>query len=1478
MAEPVEVAIVGMAAVFPGAADLATYWSNILAGVDAITDAPASRWDPSYYDPDAAVTRRSDRLYCRRGGFVTDVGFDPVRFGIMPLAAAGGEPDQLIALHVAAEALADAGGEDLLGDRSRAGVIVGRGGYLTPGLARLDQRIRTANQLVQTLRELLPDLDDARLDEVRIAFQARLGPDRPEAAIDLVPNLVASRVANRLDFAGPAYTIDAACASSLVAVDHAVWELAAGRCDVVLAGGVHHCHDVTLWSVFSQLGALSPSQRIRPFHRGADGILIGEGTGMVVLKRLADAGDDRVYAVIRGSAVASDGRASSLMSPQSDGQVRAIERAWQAAGLDPTEPGALGLLEAHGTATPAGDETELVSLTRVFGPASGTGTDIGLGSVKSMIGHTMPAAGVAGLIKAALAVHHGVLPPTLHCEDPHPGLAGSRFAPVTEAQPWTTIGGASRRAAVDAFGFGGINAHAIVEQAPDTRRSRRAQPPGVERVLLLAGVGVDELNRQLQVPDAVLLDRDGVSAPPAGGPCRLAIVAPTVRRLALARRIVAQGTPWRGRDDVWFTADPLHPEPAPGRLVFLFPGLEQGFEPRTDDVADHFNLDRPDFGDTAVLGRHGLGVFAVGRLLDAALRELGVIPDLVAGHSVGEWNAMTSAGIYPRRAVEELIVSFDPAALHVPGLLFAALGCGAEQATRLIDGLDGVVVSHDNCPHQSIVCGTEAAVAAVLDRLQARGTTGQVLPFRSGFHSPMLAPCLSRILDTFACLPVRPPIRPIWSATTVDRYPDDPDQIRDLAARHLLEPVRFGPLVRRLYEAGARAFVQVGTGSLPGFVADSLAGLPHLAVTANTPRRSGLDQLRRVAAALWVEGWTPRFDRLPGVSRIGASQIRASGHAQSGGPVVALDLGAPLIRLGDIIAPLTPARGGSALPAELAATGHRVLAEFDAALRDATTAATDVVGSWTRDVPRQASTTRTLSLATMPYLTDHCFYQQPDGWPEPADQYPVVPLTTMLELMADAARALSPGRTVVGVRDVRAQRWLAVAPPTTITISATLHPDGSVTVVLDGYARGTVLLADGYPAAPPPAASPLTGSRPCDVTAPGLYTERWMFHGPAFQGVAELGPIADDGIVGELIAPSTPGALLDNAGQLLGFWIMQRTERDRLAFPAAINQVHYYSSPPVPGERVRCVVRISSFCATEVVADLELCRADGRLWARIDRWRDRRFDTDEVTWPVLLFPGHNRIAQRQPGGWYLVRDRWPDPATRELIMRRYLGAAERADYQRRTPRAARQWLLGRIAVKDAVRQWLWDAGAGPVFPIEITVSNDASGRPLVAGPFAETPEVSLAHTGSLAVALIGHPGHPPGVGIDIEQITDRDDRTVEAILTEAERRLLDAMCSSVRERPSWVTRFWAAKEAVAKAAGTGLGGRPDRFAVTRINGDRMLVTTGDKVSHRWVQTAAGGEPEPYVVAWTPPEAARPASRDSAHLRDSAQLRGQSDDT
>src|SRR5262245_26334890 len=294
-----------MACVFPGAPDLATYWQNIEAGVDAITELPEGRWDPVFYDPSSTA---ADRFYCRRGGFVDAYAtFDPLRYGIMPAAAQGAEPDQLLALEVAARALTDAGYDSRPFPRDRTGVILGRGGYIGPGLTRLEQHVRGAQQLVESLRSLLPELGDEQLAAVKAEFQAHLSVYGPDTAIGLVPNLAASRIANRLDLGGPAYTVDAACASALVATDLAISELRAGRCDAVLAGGVNHGHDITLWWVFAQLGALSATGVIRPFSAHADGILIAEGTGVLVLERLADARrfGHRVYATLTGSGVSS---------------------------------------------------------------------------------------------------------------------------------------------------------------------------------------------------------------------------------------------------------------------------------------------------------------------------------------------------------------------------------------------------------------------------------------------------------------------------------------------------------------------------------------------------------------------------------------------------------------------------------------------------------------------------------------------------------------------------------------------------------------------------------------------------------------------------------------------------------------------------------------------------------------------------------------------------------------------------------------------------------------------------------------------------------------------------------------------------------------------------------------------------------------------------------------------------------------------
>ncbi|MEC4021121.1 acyltransferase domain-containing protein, partial [Streptomyces sp. H27-D2] len=550
------------------------------------------------------------------------------------------------------------------------------------------------------------------------------------------------------------------------------------------------------------------------------------------------------------------------MSPLVDGQVRALEQAWRHAGLDPAAPAALGLLEAHGTGTPVGDEAELATLARVFGPASAAAGPVGFGTVKSMLGHTMQASGIAGLIKAALAVHDGVLPPTLHLEEPHEGLARTRMRPVTEAEPWER-GSAPRRAGVNAFGFGGINAHVILEEAPKTPVAhpvRRTRPADPDAVLRIAAATPGELARALGAMTA-----HGPGADSRGGPCRLALVGPTAERRALAAKVVARGLPWRGRGDVWFTPRPLlGPDAAQqgGRLAFVFPGLEPEFTPRVDEVADRFGLPRAALTGGGELLERAVDAIAVGRLFAGVLDGLGIAPDLLAGHSLGEWTAMAVAGMYPRDAVDALLDALRPGSLDVPDLLYAALGCDARQAAEAIRGLDRIAVSHDNCPHQSVLCGEPSQVAETLARLAAQGVTAQPLPFRSGFHTPMWEPYLDQVRAVSARLPLRTPECPVWSATSVERYPQDPGLVRQLVLRHLLEPVRFRSLTDRLYEDGVRAFVQMGPGSLTGFVADTLHGRDHLAVAAGTVRGSGLGQLRRMAAALWTEGLDPRWDRL----------------------------------------------------------------------------------------------------------------------------------------------------------------------------------------------------------------------------------------------------------------------------------------------------------------------------------------------------------------------------------------------------------------------------------------------------------------------------------------------------------------------------------------------------------------------------------------------------------------------------------------
>jgi phosphopantetheinyl transferase (holo-ACP synthase) len=1309
--------------------------------------------------------------------------------------------------------------------------------------------------------------------------------------IGLVPNLVASRIANRLDLGGPAYTVDAACASSLVAVDHAVRELRGGRCDLVIAGGVHHCHDVTFWSVFSQLGALSPSGRIRPFSRSADGLLIGEGTGMLALERLEDAerAGHRVYATIRGTGVSSDGRSATLMSPGVDGQIRALHRAYEDAGIEAD----VDLIEAHGTATTVGDEAELTTLRAVFGPTDGPPRVVG--SVKSMIGHAMPAAGAAGLIKAVLAVHHGVLPPTLHAaEDPHSGLADAGFRVLARAESWDRRSG-PRRAGVNAFGFGGINAHVVVEQHESNRgRRSRGAPPAdrttttstiaevepVEPVLRLAGADAGEVIEALSRWESQYPRGEGAPASTAwgDGQVRLAIVAPNARRLELARKVLERGRPWRGRNDLWFEPGGLLA--GGGRMAFVYPGVEPVFDPQVDDLVAHFDTaPLPDLPQLRPIEQQSRGIVALGRVLSTVLARLGLRPDDVAGHSLGEWSGMVASELIPPADVDDEIERLQSAGIEVPDVVYVALGCGVETARAVIDGIEDVAVSHDNCPHQSVICGTTRAIAAVGPRIEARRLIAQELPFRTGFHTPLFDPYLQPLLAHMPDVPLQTPSVPMWSATTASRYPETREGIAEVAARHLLEPVRFRELVDAMYDDGIRVFVQMGVGSLPGFISDTLGDRDHLAVSANVANRSGMAQLRRLTAALWVQGATVDFGPLAGAARVpAADDARPSVSRTDGG--ARLSLGVPLVRLPDTLK-LPGDSGGPApcidpddpieqLAAELFSDIRRAANDVLGAVRvhgshQATPAAAPSV-SETPDGPGpiaasppsgriavgdSVTTVQRVGLDTQPWLADHSFFRQRDDWPDASDRFPLVPMTGMIEMMRDAAIAVRPELVAVAVSDIRALRWLAAEPPVEVRVVAAVLDEHTVKVTISGYARGVVHLASAYPAPPTPVIGTPSANRASPLSAPEMYERRWMFHGPQFQGVRSIDDFGDDGICGVVEMMSAPGAFLDQAGQLFGYWIQAMTTENFFALPMHIDRVDWFAPAPPNGTPVPCRVRILELGEREVRADLELLH-EGTVLVRIANWLDRRFDSDDVIQEAVRWPERSSLSTRLTPDVCVVEEGWPDSATRELMMRRYLNANERAAYEALNPRAQRHSLLGRVAVKDAVRHHAWDRNHGPIFPGELSVTNDAEGRPRVDGPGADGVSISLAHTEAAGVAIAGS---DEPVGIDIEAIAPRPESFESTVLTADERSLLGALLAEDRER--WLTAAWCAKEAAAKAAGTGLGGRPGDFPVMAIDGERLRVGPRWIATIRWVgrRTTADGTARTYVIAWTEPERA-----------------------
>ena len=468
--QQVPIAVVGVGAFMPGSTDLGGFWRNVLTGRDLMTDVPASRWlIDDYYDPDP---RASDKTYGKRGAFLPEVDFDPVRYGIPPNNLSAIDTSQLLALMVAEQVLADCA-VGLPPDRDRVSVRARRGAAADAGRGggRLQRPV-----WLKALRE--HGLAEAQAQAICDSIAAEYVPWQEETFPGLLSNVVSGRIANQFDLHGTNHTTDAACASSLAALSPPSPTCRCSRSDMVITGGVDTINDISMYMCFTKTPALSPTGDCRPFSDAADGTMLGEGVVMFALKRLADAerDGDRVYAVIRGMGTSSDGRGTAIYAPLPAGQVRALRRAYEAAGYGPET---VELVEAHGTGTKAGDAAEFTALREVFGASRPQDRQwCALGSVKSQIGHTKAAAGAAGLLKAVLALQHKVLPPTIKVDRPNPAL-GLDEQPLLPQHGGAAVDAARGRGRPSAPRVGvelRVRRHQLPRHARGVRARHRASP------------------------------------------------------------------------------------------------------------------------------------------------------------------------------------------------------------------------------------------------------------------------------------------------------------------------------------------------------------------------------------------------------------------------------------------------------------------------------------------------------------------------------------------------------------------------------------------------------------------------------------------------------------------------------------------------------------------------------------------------------------------------------------------------------------------------------------------------------------------------------------------------------------------------------------------------------------------------------------------------------------------------------------------